>query len=174
MKVEQKSYAQILIVSDEDFVIREHYLEFEQQCPFLCFHKVFITNFRTALKEPEFVDFDKDVILILEDYWNKLSSVEKKTILDHELGHIASGHLEESAEQFKKGNLTNEPKLSEEVEADAYSVGMNGKKAMHAGLLKAIDVIAAGARKRGIPLTVEHWIKFDPIMRKRLEILKDD
>lgn len=175
MIVEQKTYAQIIIIGVEDFIISSTYRAYESACPFLCFPGICATDFRASLREPEKVVANKDVILLLTDYWKLLSSDEKKAVLDHELGHIAKGHLKETAERIRSGN--GGPSVVSEVkekEADAYSAEMNGKPAMYNGLLKALDVIVEGIRTRGHKITAEEIIDRDHILKNRLEVLKSE
>jgi hypothetical protein len=174
MIVEQKTYAQILIIDKEDFIFSNHYREYEAACPFLCFPGECAADFRASLKEPAGVVPNKDVILLLKPYWAMLSSEEKKAVLDHELGHISKGHLRETAEKMKNGTLGSNP-VSEvkEKEADAYSSEMNGKQAMHDSLLKAVEVIIGGYRAKGYRVSMDQVLKGDPILRNRLAVLDD-
>lgn len=173
MKVEQKTYAQVIIASRDDFIFSSVYNQYEMMCPFLCFPGPIAADFRTTLKTPEDVVPNKDCILLLEDYWKLLASEEKKAILDHELGHIASGHLKKLWEYFQKNGSPPPTSEVEEKEADAYSVDMNGSKAMHNGLLKALDVMVAGFKRKGYRVTAEEIIKKDSIIRNRLNLLKE-
>lgn len=174
MKVEQKSYAQLIIANPQDFIFSYVYKQYEEMCPFLCFPGMFAGDFRCSVKQPELIQNDKDVILVLEDYWNLLTVEEKKSILDHELGHIASGHLKETEDKARRGeHISNEVSEVKEKEADAYSVNLNGNKAMHAGLMKALDVIVDGYRKKGYRLSVDKVIENDAILRNRLKVLKE-
>ena len=173
MIVDQKTYAQILIVEPTDFIFRNVYKQYEEMCPFMCFPGIVASNFRASLKEPEKIVLNKDVILLLSSYWAQLSTDEKKAVLDHELGHIAKGHLKEIAEKVKNGTLGSNP-VSEvkEKEADAYSVDMNGKAAMHNGLLKAVDTMIDAYRKQGYIATLDKVLAQDPILRNRLKVLE--
>lgn len=176
MKVEQKTYAQVAIAARTDFIIGMIYDQYEAVCPFLCFPGILARDFRTSLRKPGEIMAEKDLILVLEDYWNLLSSEEKKAVLDHELGHIASGHLKAIEEKIKSGNLPTQAVVIEadEKEADAYSANLNGKKAMHAGLMKALDVIVKGYRKKGYRVKVSDVIAKDPVLRNRLKVLKEE
>jgi hypothetical protein len=177
MKVEQKTYAQIVIVETEDFIFSKVYRDYEAMCPFLCFPGMFAGDFRSSLRRAEEVMRDKDVILLLAPYWALLSTEEKKAVLDHELGHIASGHLKKTEEYVRRNGVpppNKGPNLKEESEADAYSVNLNGNKAMHHGLMKAVDVMLGAYRKKGYNIGIQQVIDNDPILKKRLEILSQE
>lgn len=175
MKIEQKTYAQILIVNKTDFIFSATYSEYEQMCPFLCFAGYFARDFRCSLKNPDGVVPEKDVILLLEDYWDLLTTDEKKAILDHELGHISNGDLKEIVTKIKKGeNISTEVNEAHEKAADAYSADMNGSKAIYQGLMKALEVIVAGYRKKGYNITVDKVLATDKIIQNRLKVLKDN
>lgn len=172
MIVEQKTYAQILIIVPTDFIFSGLYRQYAEVCPFLCMPSICAPDFRASLKKPEMLVDDKDIILLLDSYWQQLSSEEKKAVLDHELGHIANGDLERLAEKAKKGQVgSNAPDFTEESKADAYSSEMNGKKAMRGGLLKAMQTMVDGARARGLQYTLDQWIASDPVIKKRLAVL---
>lgn len=113
--------------------------------------------------------------MLLSSYWAQLSSDEKKAVLDHELGHISKGHLKILAEKIKNGTIGSNP-VSEvdEKEADAYSADMNGKPAMHHGLLKALDTMIQGARAKGYRVSIDDVLKADPILRNRLKVLSGE
>lgn len=174
MKVEQKSYAQILIVSPDDFISPAIYNFYERRCPFACFPGISAKNFRCILKNPEQVEPDKDLILLLEKYWNLLETNEKKAILDHELGHIVNGDLDRIAEYVKQGTVP--PVTTETIEkaADAYSAELNGKKAMYHSLIKATTLVAISLRKEGEDITGQELINKYGILKRRLEILKEE
>ena len=175
MKVEQKSYAQILIVGKDDFIFSRIYREYEAMCPFMCFPGIVAWDFRASLKKPDGVVRDKDVILLLEDYWDLLAAEEKKAVLDHELGHISSGHLKVIAEQIKSGRYGGtKVDEGEEMEADAYSANLNGKKAMHHGLIKALEVIVLGYKEKGHRITLSQVIDNNPIIKNRLKVLAEE
>lgn len=174
MHVEQKSYAQIIIVTQADFIFSSTYKEYERMCPFLCFPGMFARDFRCSVKEPGKLELNKDVILLLEPYWKLLPSEEQKSILDHELGHIASGHLKAIEEKVSRGErLHAEVNEADEKQADAYSVDLNGSKAMHNGLMKALDVIVKGYRDKGHRITVSQVIENDPILKRRLKVMEE-
>lgn len=175
IQVEQKTYAQVVIINKEDFIFSFHYGQYEAACPFMCFPGISAAQFRTSVKEPEKIVPNKDIILLLAPYWNKLTSDEKKAILDHELGHISKGHLKTLAEKIKNGTMGSNPvDETEEKEADAYSSDMNGKPAMHHALLKALDVMVDGYREKGYSVTVDKVLNSDKILRNRLAVLDDN
>lgn len=175
MKVEQKSYAQIVIVGREDFIFSRTYREYEAACPFMCFPGMVAWDFRASLKRPDGILKNKDIILLLEDYWDLLSSEEKKAVLDHELGHISNGDLKAIEERLKRGQFGGmKVDEGEEKRADAYSSNLNGKKAMYQGLLKALQVIVEGYKKKGHRLSVSQVIDHDPIIKNRLNVLKEE
>lgn len=175
MRVEQKSYAQIVIVDKDDFVFSHVYGQYEAMCPFMCFPGIVAPDFRASLKKPESIVNDKDIILLLEEYWGLLSHEEQKAVLDHELGHISSGHLKAIAEQLKRGNFGG-PRVDEgdEKQADAYSASLNGKKAMYHSLIKAIDVMVGGYRAKGYRISTSAVIDGQPILKNRLAVLKEE
>ena len=172
MKVEQKSYAQILILGKGDFIFSHIYHEYEAMCPFMCFPGIVAWDFRASLKKHDGIVRDKDVIMLLEDYWELLAPDERKAILDHELGHISSGHLKAIEEKIKQGRFGGtKVDQTEEMEADAYSANLNGKKAMHHGLIKALEVIVLGAKQKGQRVTISQVIDHNPIIKNRLQVL---
>lgn len=177
MKVEQKSYAQIILLNPNDFIFSSLYGEYEMMCPFMCFPGIVAGNIRASLKRAEDMVLNKDVIFILEPYWNLLDTHEQKAILDHELGHIASGHLKVIEEKIRRAgsnNIENEVNEADEKQADAYSADMNGHKAMHGALLKALEVMVQGYKKKGYRISVDDIIKKDSILRNRLKVLKEE
>jgi hypothetical protein len=171
MKVEQKSYAQILIVNKNDFIFSSHYKQYAEICPFMCFPAICASSFRVILKNPQEVLPDKDVILMLESYWIHLSSEEKKAILDHELGHISNGDLEDVTKKLKAGQKANEVDFDQERKADHYSVQLNGRKAMHNAMHRALEEMLAPLRAKGSRATVADILASDEIIRKRMAIL---
>lgn len=175
MKVEQKSYAQIVIVAPQDFIFSQVWSQYEATCPFLCFPGMLAGDFRCSLKKPEEIVLNKDVILLLESYWNLLASEEKKAILDHELGHISSGHLKAIEEKIKQQgkNFAATVDENDEKEADAYSADINGSKAMHNGLMKALTVIVDGYKKKGYSINVSQALNGNTIIKNRLKVLEE-
>jgi hypothetical protein len=174
MHVEQKSYAQVLIVNKNDFIFSSAYKAYESACPFMCFPGVCAKDFSTSLKDPKAITPGKDVILLLESYWNDLDSDEKKAVLDHELGHITNGDLKKLAEKLAKNPFfRSSVDFNEERKADQYSVELNGAKAMYNGLQKALNVILAPLQAKGMRVTLKDVAANDPIIAKRLEILKE-
>lgn len=173
MHVTQKSYAQILIVTPDDFISKSYYKFYESKCPFSCFPGMCAKDFRCILKDPDTVELDKDFILILKEYWDLLKPNEQKAILDHELGHIVNGDLERIAEDIKNGIRYQLPNEDVEKAADAYSVELNGNKAMYNGLLKATDIVAGSLRKYGDDVTGQEIIDKSGILRRRLKTLKE-
>lgn len=170
--VEQKTYAQIVIIDKEDFIFSSEYGQYETMCPFMCFPGICAASFRTSVKEPEKIVPNKDVILLLAPYWKRLTPDEKKAILDHELGHISKGHLKLAAEKLAKGHTGASPvDETEEKEADAYSSEMNGKPAMYNGLLQALNLMVDGYRAKGYRITTDFVLSKDPILRNRLAVL---
>lgn len=141
----------------------------------MCFPGIAAWDFRASLKKPDGIVRNKDVILVLEEYWDALASDEKKAILDHELGHISSGHLKAIEEKMKQGNFgATKVNQGEEMEADAYSANLNGKKAMHHGLVKALEVMIGGYKKKGYRISVSQVIDKDPIVKNRLKVLAEE
>lgn len=173
MEVEQKSYAQILIVTPDDFISKSYYKFYERACPFSCFPGMSAKDFRCILKDPDSVELDKDLILLLKEYWDLLPPNEQKAVLDHELGHIVNGDLERVAEDIKNGIRYQLPNEDVEKAADAYSVELNGNKAMHSCLLKAADIIAGSLRKYGDDITGQEFIDKSGILKRRLKTLKE-
>jgi hypothetical protein len=175
MRVEQKSYAQIVIVDRSDFIFGGIYDQYEAMCPFLCFPGMFAADFRGSTREPDLIQPDKDVILLLGPYWVLLATEEKKAILDHELGHISNGDLKKIEEKVRRtGRVTpSQVDQAEEMAADAYSSNLNGEAAIYEGLIKCLGIMVKGLKKRGYNLSVSEIINRDPIIRNRLNLLQE-
>ena len=141
----------------------------------MCFPGIVAWDFRASLKNRDGIVRDKDVILLLEDYWNMLAADEKKAVLDHELGHISEGHLKAVEEKIKRGGFGGtRVNQDEEMAADAYSANLNGKKAMHHGLVKALEVIVGGYKQKGHRLAISQVIDGNPIIKNRLKVLAEE
>lgn len=175
MKVDQKSYAQVIVAERSDFILGSIYDQYEAVCPFLCFPGMFAGDFRGSVREPEAIVKNKDVILVLRPYWDLLETEEQKAVLDHELGHISEGHLKRIEEKIRRTGRggSGEPDLTEEMEADAYSASLNGNKAIYHALHKVLDVMMGPYRKKGHNITIDYLLKHDHVMAARLKRLKE-
>lgn len=135
MKIEHNQFAQVVSLSESDFINPSHY-EYFKMIGVGCNPKTTIGTIRSLLLKPEALVPDKHFVFTVDAMWEQFSPTAQKAFLDHEYGHIAAGHLDGAAMQQGGAVLIEQW----EFEADDFSVKFNGREIVLNALLEVLPI----------------------------------
>lgn len=78
------------------------------------------------------------VVTFCTDYFKGMSTLEREAILQHELGHIESGILDQTQTNVRKGALGIVDDVENEILADRHAAERVGAATMYSALVKVL------------------------------------